>query len=86
MGRVQAAVPSGTESRRDSPGVPEVDALLDAAFDAMEEAGELAGDGLSTSASVRKGAGRPLVPEEFLRRGRSHLGTLGSANRTAGSG
>lgn len=80
MGRVQGAVPSGAEAHRDGRGSAEVDALLDVAFDAMEEAGELAGTELSTSPSAQEGTGRPLVREEFLRRGRSHLGTLGSGN------
>ncbi len=80
MGRLQQAVPSGTEGHRHGGGPADVDGLLDEAFDAMEEAAGLAGTRLSISSSPNDGSGQPLTREEFRRRGRSHLGTLGSGN------
>ncbi|MFP5319448.1 MAG: RtcB family protein [Acidimicrobiia bacterium] len=80
MGRVQQVVPSGAEGQRVPAGPSDVDPLLDQAFEAMVEAAGLSGVRLSTSASPNASAGRSLTAGDFRRRGRSHLGTLGSGN------
>src|SRR5205807_2336626 len=80
MGWIQTTIPSGNEAHRTPPGNPEVDALLDDAYAAMEAASATAKLPLSTSQSTRPDAGRPLTRDDFLHRGRSQLGTLGSGN------
>ena len=80
MAWVQTAVPSGDAAHRRPLEGAEVEDLLDGAFSAMVEASEYCGVPLSTSQSSRPDAGRPLSKDDFVSRGRSHLGTLGSGN------
>jgi tRNA-splicing ligase RtcB len=82
MGAVQRAVPAGMEGHADRSHRPdkEVDRLLHAAFDAMEEATTACGAPLSTSQSTDAGRGRPLTRDDLVARGRSQAGTLGSGN------
>ncbi len=80
MGWIQSSIPSGNAAHRSPPPDPEVDALLDRAFDAMVEGAALADVPLSTSQSPEGRGGQPLERENFVRRGRSQLGTLGSGN------
>ena len=80
MGWVQTAVPAGDAAHRRRVEAAEVEDLLDAAYSAMAEASEYCGVPLSTSQSPRPDAGRPLSKDDFVSRGRSHLGTLGSGN------
>lgn len=80
MGWVQTTIPSGQSAHRAPVVVPEVEEMLGTAFDAMEQAAAASGVRLSTSQSVRTEAGKPLTRHDFLSRGRSQLGTLGSGN------
>ena len=80
MGRAQAAIPSGSDSHRHPIVDPSVDALLHAAFDALEEASTLTGLRLSTTNSPDSDKGELLTREGFVHRGRSQAGTLGSGN------
>ena len=83
MGWIQTSIPSGNATNGLG-GKPneEVDPLLNDAFDAMEEAAGLVGDQLSTSQNpgAGGGSGKQLERHEFVTRGRSHVGTLGSGN------
>lgn len=80
MTAVQAAIPSGQSSHRDPVRRADVDAVLDVAFDAMEEAAARSGEPLSTAQSPNAGTGKPLTRKDFVQRGRTQLGTLGSGN------
>ena len=68
MGWVQTTVPSGNQAHRDPITGSPVDPFLGSAFDAVEEAAALAGASLSTSR------------DDFVHRGQTQLGTLGSGN------
>jgi tRNA-splicing ligase RtcB len=58
-----------------------VERFLSDAFDAMEEAAACCGMALSTSPSPKPSASdRPLTRDDFVHRGRTQLGTLGSGN------
>jgi tRNA-splicing ligase RtcB len=80
MRATQRAIPSGTASHREPVVDAAVDALLHRAFDAMEEASAASGLPLSTSQSADAGRGRPLTRDDFVRRGRTQVGTLGAGN------
>jgi tRNA-splicing ligase RtcB len=82
MGWVQSTIPAGPQRRRqhDEHGDDDVDTLLHAAFDAMEQASAVCGVPLSTSQSTTPDAGQPLARDELLARGRTQVGTLGSGN------
>ena len=70
MGWIQTSIPSGAASRRHPIADAAVDALLVEAFDAVEEGRALTGD-TDPKAPARN---------DFVHRGRSQLGTLGSGN------
>ena len=80
MGWVQSSVPSGNDAHAKPVDDPHVERLLEAAYDAMAEAASACDLPLSTSQSTRPDAGKPLSREDFARRGRTQLGTLGSGN------
>jgi tRNA-splicing ligase RtcB len=91
MGWVQHAVPAGTERRQrdQAPDRPdaraaragtEVDALVQRAYDAMEEASAASRVALSASQGATADPGRPLARGDFAARGHDQLGTLGSGN------
>ena len=80
MGWVQTTIPSGQSAHRNAKAEPAVDDMLSTAFDAMEEAASASGVPLSTSQSIRADTGKPLTRHDFIERGRSQLGTLGSGN------
>jgi tRNA-splicing ligase RtcB (3'-phosphate/5'-hydroxy nucleic acid ligase) len=82
MGWVQTTIPAGSarHRHRDDQGDEELDTLLHAAFDAMEEAAAACGIPLSTSQSTNVTRGERLSRAEFMARGRSQAGTLGSGN------
>jgi tRNA-splicing ligase RtcB len=80
MGWVQTTIPSGNGAHRDPVNEPEVERRLGDAFDAMDEAAATSGLALTTSQSIRADAGRPLDRADFVRRGLTQLGTLGSGN------
>lgn len=80
MGWVQTSIPAGVEGHRHPDEAPDVDHLLHAAFDAMEEASGVSGLRLSTGQSPDAAVGAELTRPEFLSRGRSQAGTLGSGN------
>ena len=80
MGWVQTTVPSGSASHPHAQAEPTLDALLNDAFDAAEEAAGILGTSLSTSQSPNENKGQPLERATFLTRGRSQAGTLGSGN------
>jgi tRNA-splicing ligase RtcB len=80
MGDIQRSVPSGAASHREPIVDATVDGLLHAAFDAMEEAAALTTIPLSTSQSVRAEHGKALTRDDFVARGRTQVGTLGSGN------
>jgi tRNA-splicing ligase RtcB len=82
MGSVQRAIPAGPESHGDRGHRRhgEIDELLDAAFDAMEEAAAACAIPLSTSQSTDRAQGRPLTRADLVARGRAQLATLGSGN------
>jgi tRNA-splicing ligase RtcB len=82
MGSVQRSIPAGPNSHRDSShgADREVDDLLHAAFDAMEEAAGACAVPLSGSQSTDAGRGKPLARADLVARGRAQLATLGSGN------
>ena len=90
MGRVQEAIPAGTGRRRvgdvatpgpaPAPADEAVAQLLQAAYDAMEEAAASSGVGLSSSPSVTVDPAGLLNRQDFVARGAGQLGTLGSGN------
>lgn len=80
MGWVQASIPAGAAVSEENLLPGEVAALLDRAWDAMKEAAAATSLALSTSQSLRPDTGRPLTKTDFVGRGRSHAGTLGSGN------
>ena len=80
MGNIQRSIPSGMSSHREPVIDADVDALLHAAFDAMEEAAGITGVPLSTSQAMRAEHGKPLERDDFVARGRTQVGTLGSGN------
>src|SRR5206468_10847422 len=72
MGRIQSTIPAGMGAHRDARPGGDVDGLLNAAFDAMEEASAACGIPLSTSqAAFVKQGDRPLTRHAFVERGRS---------------
>jgi tRNA-splicing ligase RtcB len=80
MGWVQTSIPSGMASHRDPVIDAEVDAMLHRAFDALEEASARCRVPLSTTQAIDPSKGHELTRDEFVARGRSQLGTLGSGN------
>jgi tRNA-splicing ligase RtcB (3'-phosphate/5'-hydroxy nucleic acid ligase) len=92
MGRVQSAVPAGTERGRGRPEgrnggvsvkehiVVSVKESIGVAFDAMEEAATASGVPLSASASTQMDPRRPLTRADLLARSVAQVGTLGSGN------
>jgi tRNA-splicing ligase RtcB (3'-phosphate/5'-hydroxy nucleic acid ligase) len=81
MGRVQAAIPSGSGTRSgDDAPVEELHPLLQQAFDALVEASSVTGLEPSTSQSAEGRGGRSLERSDFVARGRVQAGTLGSGN------
>jgi tRNA-splicing ligase RtcB len=81
MGWVQSTIPSGNAAHEEPRSDPEVEGFLADAFDAMESAAEHCGMALSTSQSPKPSAtDRPLTRGDFVHRGRTQLGTLGSGN------
>jgi tRNA-splicing ligase RtcB len=80
MGWVQSTVPAGSGVSQDAALPERIERLLHTAFDAMEEAAAATDVPLTTSQSVKPGAGKPLTRGDFLARGRAHAGTLGSGN------
>src|SRR4051794_17533986 len=80
MGWIQTTIPSGNAAHRHPACDETVDCLLHDAFTAMVEASALSDVTLSTSQSTRPDAGRPLIESDFVHRGRTQLGTLGSGN------
>ena len=65
MGWMQSTIPAGMGAHRDARPGQDVDTLLHAAFDAMEEAAAICGVPLSTSQSANPGR------DAFVERGRS---------------
>jgi tRNA-splicing ligase RtcB (3'-phosphate/5'-hydroxy nucleic acid ligase) len=81
MGWIQTSIPSGNATNgRGGDANPEVDPLLHDAYEAMEEAAGLLREPLSTSQTPDAAKGGALEREQFVTRGRSHVGTLGSGN------
>jgi tRNA-splicing ligase RtcB len=80
MGWVQTTIPSGMASHRDPVIDPDVDAMLQRAFDALEEASARCDVPLSTTQAIDPSKGRDLTRDEFIARGHAQLGTLGSGN------
>jgi tRNA-splicing ligase RtcB (3'-phosphate/5'-hydroxy nucleic acid ligase) len=79
MGWVQRSVPIDSATRP-SDGGPQLIGLLDAAFDALDEASAATGIRLSTTQSEDAGRGASLTSTQFRSRGCSQLGTLGAGN------
>ena len=81
MAGVQSEIPAGTGPRPGSDhGRGDVEPLLEQAFEAMDEASRVCGLPLTTSQSADPAKGKPLGRQEFVARGLSQLGTLGSGN------
>ena len=81
MGWVQSTVPSGKSAHRQPQSDARAERFLADAFDAMEEAAARSGMALSTSQRPTPSKDdRPLTRADFVHRGRTQLGTLGSGN------
>lgn len=80
MGWVQTAVPAGSATHPRGVADDRADTLVGRAFDAMEEAAAACGVPLSTSQAERPRREQALSRDEMIRRGRTHLGTLGAGN------
>lgn len=80
MGWVQTAVPAGSATHPRAVADDRADTLVGRAFDAMEEAAAACGVPLSTSQAERPRRDQALTRDEMIRRGRTHLGTLGAGN------
>jgi tRNA-splicing ligase RtcB len=81
MGWVQTTIPSGSAAHEEPIVDPRVDGFLDDAYDAMEAASAHCGIPLWSSQSPQPRADdRVLSRRDFVHRGRTQLGTLGSGN------
>jgi tRNA-splicing ligase RtcB len=81
MGRVQRSVPAGVGAgHQRASGADGLAALLEEAFGAMEEGSATSGLPLTTSQSADPGRGRAIGRDDFVARGLTQAGSLGSGN------
>jgi tRNA-splicing ligase RtcB len=81
MNEIAATIPSGMSGRKTERPGEQVDNLLELAFDAMAEAAGVLGARLSTAQTPVIGKDSPtLTRDQFVHRGGSQAGTLGSGN------